>query len=142
MQHMNINGFLNGSRYKRILIWRKQELGKWTNLVFSGEILDNFSIKRARKRSTRTEELKTNKEVYCCDSIYLEFNKSNEKLIELINEKDFNIFEIGFMGNKGKIRKYHISFRTMNSHWRECTVIHDTENKIMVEINDIKLIEK
>lgn len=142
MQYMNINGFLNGSRYKRILIWRKQELGKWTNLVFSGEILDNFSIKRARKRSTRTEELKTNKEVYCCDSIYLEFNKLDKCFVETVKKSDFSIFEIGFMSSNGKIRKYHISFNTMRYHWKECTIIQNTDNKIIIELNDIRVIEE
>jgi len=135
---INIEGFLNNNRYKKILIWRKQDLGKRTNIVFSGQVLDNFSIKKARKRSTKAEDLATNKEVYCCDSIYLEFNKSDKELVELLNKPDFSIFEIGFMCNKGKIRKYHISFRTMNSHWKECTRIHNFDDKTLVELNDIK----
>lgn len=139
MQWINVNGFLNSNRYRKILIWRKQDVGKWTNIVFSGEVLDNFSIKKARKKSTKTEELETNKEVYCCDSIYLEFNKSDERLIKLINDPDFNIFEIGFKGYKRMIKKYHISFRTMNSHWRECTTISSIGDKILIELKDIRL---
>lgn len=138
MNWINVDGFLNNKRYKKILIWRKQDLGKRTNIVFPGEVLNNFSIKRARKRSTKAEEVETNKEIYCCDSICLEFNKSNKRLIKLINESDFSIFEIGFLGNKGKIRKYHISFRTMNSHWKECTTIRSEKNKVMIELKDIK----
>ena len=136
MQWINVNGFLNSNRYRKILIWRKQDVGKWTNIVFSGEVLDNFSIKKARKRSTKTGELETNKEVYCCDSIYLEFNKSNKRLIKLINDPDFNIFEIGFKGYKRMVKKYHILFRTMNSHWRECTTISSTGDKILIELKD------
>ena len=142
MSSMNISGFINENRYKRILIWRKQELGQWTKLVFPGDILDNFSIKKARKRSTLEEELRTNKEVYCCDSIYLEFNKKDEDFIETVNQDDFNIFEVGFMSPNGKIRKYHVSFNTLKYHYDECTVIRDIDDKIMVSINDIKLMEE
>ena len=139
MNWINIDGFLNDKRYKEILIWRKQDLGKRTNIVFSGQVLDNFSIRKARKRSTKAEESETNKEVYCCESIYLEFNKSNERLVNIINEPNFSIFEIGFKADKGKIKKYHISFKTMNYHWRECTSIKSDNNKVLIELKDIKI---
>ena len=37
------------------------------------------------------------------------------------------------------VKKYHISFRTMNSHWRECTTISSTGDKILIELKDIRL---
>lgn len=131
---IDIKGFLNGKRYEKILLWSKDNLGKKPNLKLSGEVLDNFLIKSARRYSTRIEEAKTNTEVYCCDSILLQFNKSNEKLVNVINKPNFNIFEVGFVSQNGKMRKYHIP----KTKWKNNYVVQDMGNVIEVSLNGTK----
>lgn len=134
MISIDINGFLNDKRYKDILLWSKENSGKKPSLILPGEVLDNFSIKSARRYSTRIEEAQTNTEVYCCDSILLQFNKSNEKLVNVINEPTFNIFEVGFVSQNGKIKKYHIP----KTKWKDNYVVQNMGDMIEVSLNGIE----
>lgn len=135
----NISGFINEKRYKEVLVWNKETLGGKPRAVLAGEALNSFSIKNARTyRAPEDEEKEESMEIYCCDSISLQFNKSDNKFLDMLREPDFNIFEIGFVYSSGFVARYRIPLGVLKKKWKECTEVLEDEDFAQVVIKNIK----
>lgn len=136
---LNIYGFLNEKRYKEVLVWDKETLGGKPRVVLAGRTLNSFSIKNARTyKLLEAEEKEECMKIYCCDSISLQFNKLENKFLDILREPDFNIFEIGFVYSSGFVARYRIPLGVLKKKWKECTEVIEDEDFVQVVIKNIK----